>query len=68
MSRSGDIRRRGVEISIPADFDVSTCDDGKFSSWLSVGENPTGADIPVVPSVQLQGRTDVLYIVDVDGY
>jgi hypothetical protein len=57
-----------MEISIPAGLDVTTCDDGKFSTWLAVGENPTGADIPVVASVQLQGRTDVLYIVDVDGY
>jgi hypothetical protein len=57
-----------MEMSIPADFDVTTCDDGKFRRWLSVGENVAGADLPVVPSVQLQGAKDVLYIVDVEGY
>jgi hypothetical protein len=56
-----------MEMSIPADFDVTTCDDGKFRPWLSFGENLTGVDLPLIPSVQLQGRTDVLYIVDVDG-
>jgi hypothetical protein len=54
-----------VELSIPTDLDVSTCDLGKFRRFRSPGEGDS--DVPAVPAVQVLGRVDVFYIIDIDG-
>jgi hypothetical protein len=56
-----------VELSVPADLDVATCDEGVYREFLDVGESltlPEGVDAakPIVG-----GRTDVLYILEIDG-
>ena len=54
-----------VDLLVPADLDVVTCDLGKFRRFRTPGERDT--DSPVVPAVQVRGRVDVMYIFDIDG-
>jgi hypothetical protein len=70
-----------LELSIPEDLDVTTCDasrsfgsagnpaptEGIYRTWLAAGEAASGHNVPAVPSEMLMGRVDVLYIVDVGG-
>jgi hypothetical protein len=70
-----------LELSIPEDLDVTTCDasrsfgsagnpaptEGIYRTWLAGGEAASGTNVPVVPSEMLRGRIDVLYIADVGG-
>ena len=54
-----------VELSVPADLDVASCDLGKFRRFRAPGEGD--ADVAAVPAVQVRGRVDVMYISDIDG-
>jgi hypothetical protein len=50
-----------VELSVPAELDVATCDDGQIRSWPSAAyDESTGW-------IGLPGQTDVFYVIDVDG-
>ena len=56
-----------VELSIPTDLDLATCDQGAFRTWVSPGDNPfaivgSSENLGMHP-----GQRDVVYIVDVDG-
>jgi hypothetical protein len=50
-----------IELSVPADLDAATCDDGGMRSWPSSATDETTGWIP------RPGQTDVVYIIDVDG-
>ena len=56
-----------IDLSVPADLDVTTCDEGVYREFLGPGESLTPhADVdPSRP--HMAGRIDVLYILDVDG-
>ncbi len=56
-----------IDLSVPADFDVTTCDEGVYREFLGPGESLTSlADVdPSRP--HMAGRTDVLYVIDIDG-
>jgi hypothetical protein len=57
-----------IELSVPADFDVATCDEGVYHEFLSPGEALPPAVKAVDPAKpHMAGRTDVLYILDLDG-
>ncbi len=49
-----------IELAVPADLDISTCDKGEFRSW-SEWNVPDGANSHSAP-----GQIDVVYMVDVD--
>lgn len=49
-----------VELSVPADLDISTCDRGEYRSW-SEWDVADGAN-----SHHAAGQVDVVYVVDVD--
>ncbi len=55
-----------VELSTPADLDVTTCDEGVYREFLS-----PGGSLSVAPGAEetpnVGGQVDVLYILDVDG-
>lgn len=50
-----------VELSVPADFDMSACDSEAIRDWAGAGGD-TGGGWRSFP-----GQTDVLYILDVEG-
>ncbi len=54
-----------VDLLIPADLDVATCDLGKFRRFRSPGERDT--DVPAAPAERVRGRVDVMHIIDIDG-
>ena len=56
-----------VELSVPADLDVATCDEGVYREFLSPGESLTSLRASADPAEPIGGRIDVLYILDVDG-
>jgi hypothetical protein len=62
---------RRIELSVPADLDIATCDNGYYRDWLQEGEehskNPDldGADSDNV--LFRSGQVNVVYILDVDG-
>jgi hypothetical protein len=49
-----------IELSVPSDLDISTCDQGEYRSW-NVWEMPDHAN-----SHHTAGQVDVVYFVDVD--
>ena len=49
-----------IDLSVPANLDISTCDKGQFRSW-TVWEVADGADSHYAP-----GQLDSVYIIDVD--
>jgi hypothetical protein len=58
-----------VELSVPADLDVTTCDEGVYREFITPGESPLtlpGGD-PDTSKPVVGGRIDVLYILDIDG-
>ena len=66
-SPSADTRPSGIELSIPADLDVTTCDEGVYREFLGPGKSlslPEDVD-PAKP--HMAGRTDVLYVLDIGG-
>ena len=46
-----------IDLSVPADLDLSTCDDGEFRSWTE-GHRPNAHHAP--------GQLDAVYMVDLD--
>ena len=63
----GGLPAKKIELSVPADLDVTTCDEGVYREFLSPGESLTlAADVdPAKP--HMAGRTDVLYVLDIGG-
>jgi len=49
-----------VELTVPADLDVATCDEGVYRAWPGFGEGYPPNDNHVA------GQTDIVYQVDVD--
>lgn len=49
-----------IELSVPAELDLTTCDQGKFQSWI--GSSVTGG----ANDHHRPGQIDVVYMVDVD--
>jgi hypothetical protein len=59
-----------IELTVPADLDVTSCDDGVYRDFLAPGERMTltGQDQPYLPwDPHTGGRVDVSYILDIDG-
>ena len=52
---------RRVELLVPGELDVATCDEGQIRSWPS---SPTDES---TGWIGLPGQTDVVYVIDVDG-
>lgn len=50
-----------IELSVPADLDLSTCDGGEYRSWTELNV-VDGANSHHAP-----GQIDIVYMVDVDG-
>ena len=54
-----------IDLSVPPDLDVATCDEGVYRELLEPGESltlPEGFETP-----NINGLLSVLYILDVDG-
>ena len=51
-----------VELSIPQDIDVTTCDSALFGRWLAAGQLSDAA-----PWTYGNGQHNTVYIIDVDG-
>ena len=47
-----------IDLSVPVDLDISTCDEGEFRSWIDVNDRPN--------SHHSSGQLDSVYMVDVD--
>jgi hypothetical protein len=60
-----------IELSVPADLDISTCDNGFYRDWLGEGElHSQDPIIDLVDRTQLlfrSGQVNVVYILDVEG-
>ena len=60
-----------IELSVPADLDIATCDNGYYRDWLQEGESHSkNPDLDIVnPDNVLfrSGQVNVIYILDVDG-
>jgi hypothetical protein len=50
-----------IELSVPTDIDVASCDHGEMRSWPSSATDETEGWVP------RPGQTDVIYLIDVDG-
>ena len=55
-----------VELSIPADLDPGTCDEGAIRSWVAPGEDTALVDQTQDLGMH-PGQLNVVYIVDVNG-
>ena len=60
QTRLGGIGTLRVRLSVPADLDLATCDDGEFRSWKDHGFDPR------VDAHHAPGQLDDVYLVDVD--
>jgi hypothetical protein len=49
-----------IELSVPADLDLASCDEGRYTAWTDVSD-PTGGNWNHQP-----GQTDIVYVVDID--
>ena len=58
----GGFPARRIELTVPADLDVATCDGGFMRFWPLQGGNENGGFC-----CSAAGSTDVVYAVDVDG-
>jgi hypothetical protein len=56
----GGVAALRIDLSVPANLDISSCDKGQFRSW-TVWEVADGAD-----SHDASGQLDSVYMVDVD--
>jgi hypothetical protein len=57
-----------IELSVPADLDPATCDEGVMRTWFGPGENvDTWYSDPEARSPLRSGQLNVAYIVDVNG-
>ena len=55
-----------VELSIPADLDPATCDEGAIRTWVAPGEDTALVDDTQNLGMH-PGQLNVVYIVDVNG-
>lgn len=58
----GGFPAKRIELTVPADLDMATCDGGIIRFWPDTGGNESGG-LCCAPA----GSTDVVYVVDVDG-
>jgi hypothetical protein len=56
-----------VELSIPADLDSATCDDGVIRTWVAPGDDPANATVDPLNLGMHPGQLNVVYVVDVNG-
>jgi hypothetical protein len=58
-----------IELSVPADLDPATCDEGVMRTWFGPGERVDTwySDDPEARSPLRSGQLNVVYIVDVNG-
>ncbi len=58
-----------IEVSVPADLDPATCDEGVMRTWVGPGERVDTwySDDPEARSPLRSGQLNVVYIVDVNG-
>ena len=54
----GRVATARIDLSVPVDLDISTCDDGEFRSWIDVTDRPN--------SHHSSGQLNSVYMVDVD--
>jgi hypothetical protein len=62
----GGFPAKRIELSIPADLDRATCDEGVIRTWVAPGED-TALDNETENLGMHPGQLNVVYIVDVDG-
>lgn len=55
-----------LEVSVPAELDVSTCDGGEYRSWTETWASQQGPPLPQRSKRDSAGEVDVLYLVDAD--
>jgi hypothetical protein len=58
----GGFAAKRIELTVPADLDLSTCTNGNLRYWPDPGPNLSGG-----PCCNAAGNTDVVYVVDVAG-
>lgn len=58
----GGMRAKRIELTVPADLDVTTCDDGDVRFWPTAGPDESIAFCCVAP-----GGKDTVYVVDLEG-
>jgi len=58
----GGFPAKRIELTVPADLDVATCDGGFIRFWPETGGSESGG-----LCCSSAGSTDVVYVVDVDG-
>jgi hypothetical protein len=58
-----------IELSVPADLDPATCDEGVMRTWVGPGERVDTwySEDPEARSPLRSGQLNVVYIVDVNG-
>lgn len=58
-----------IELSVPADLDPATCDEGVMRTWVAPGERVDTwySDDPEARSPLRSGQLNVVYIFDVNG-
>jgi hypothetical protein len=63
----GGLPAKRVELTVPADLDLTSCDEGAYREFLAPGEEMTltGQEQPSNP--RIGGRVDVYYILDIAG-
>jgi hypothetical protein len=54
-----------IELAVPADLAVSTCDDGYYWQFVAPGDSVTSHPDPTQRDAS--GRISVMYIMDIDG-
>jgi hypothetical protein len=55
-----------LEVSVPAELDIATCDGGQYRRWTETWASQQGPDLPVRVKHDSAGQVDVLYLVDAD--
>ncbi len=63
----GGLPAKRVELSVPADLDVATCDQGVYRDFLDLGDSALNVPEPLVAPRKVSGQLSVLYILDIDG-
>ena len=56
-----------IEMSIPADLDRATCDEGVIRTWVAPGEDAARSTPDTENLGMHSGQLDVVYIVDING-
>ena len=55
-----------LEVSVPAELDISTCDGGEYRTWIETFGSQQGAELPERAKHDSAGQVDVLYLVGAD--